>query len=499
VGKNSLDDAQSGTARTLVLFGASGDLARRMLLPSLYSLHREGLLDDQFRIIASARGPMDGDGFKGAAAEALKQFLPADQIDGSDLETFLKRLHFVAVDITDQSSFNAIAQKLDELGGGDPAIFLSTSPALYPNAIAGLKAAGLTGRKSRIALEKPIGHDLASSRAINDAVKSVFDEDQTYRIDHYLGKETVQNLLALRFANVLFEPLWNNDHIDHIQISGAETVGLEGRTGFYDDTGALRDMVQNHLLQLVSLIAMEPPTSFDAASVRNEKVKVLRALRPIGRDEVATHSAIGQYAAGTIGGAPVPGYRDELGGPSDTETFVALKMHIDNWRWKGVPFYLRTGKRLPARRSEILIQFKSVPHSIFGGPKAGHGNGLAPNKLLIRLQPNESIRLLVMVKEPGLDHASISLREVSLDLSLADAFTAGRPRISYERLLLDFLNGDPTLFVRRDEVEAQWDWIDAVRDGWAHHGMTPEPYASGEWGPASANALTEQDGVHWHD
>jgi len=504
VGNNSLDSAQSGTARTLVLFGASGDLARRMLLPSLYSLQREGLLDNDFRIIASARGPMDQDGFQTAAAEALKQFLPADQIDGSDLERFLERLHFVPVDITDPSSFNAIAQKLDDLelgdlGGGDPAIFLSTSPALYPGAIAGLKAAGLTGLKSRIALEKPIGHDLASSRIINDAVKTVFDEEQIYRIDHYLGKETVQNLLALRFANVLFEPLWNNDHIDHIQISGAETVGLEGRTGFYDDTGALRDMVQNHLLQLVSLIAMEPPTSFDAASVRNEKVKVLRALRPIGRDEVTTHSAIGQYEAGTIDGATVSGYGDDLGKPSDTETFVALKMHIDNWRWKGVPFYLRTGKRLPTRRSEILVQFKSVPHSIFGGPEAGKGNGLAPNKLLIRLQPNESIRLLVMVKEPGLDNAGIQLREVPLDLSLADAFTAGRPRISYERLLLDFLNGDPTLFVRRDEVEAQWDWIDAVRDGWAHHDMTPERYAAGEWGPASANALTEQDGVRWHD
>jgi glucose-6-phosphate 1-dehydrogenase len=289
--------------------------------------------------------------------------------------------------------------------------------------------------------------------------------------------------------------LWNATGIDHVQITVSEAVGLEGRAGFYDGMGALRDMAQNHMLQLLALVALEPPAQFDAAAIRDEKVKVLRSLRAIDNSSITSHSVIGQYGSGAIAGSPVPGYLEELGGASNTETFVALKAHIDNWRWKGVPFYLRTGKRLPTRHSEIVIQFKAVPHSIF----ASRGALTQPNKLVIRLQPQENIRLLMMAKVPGLDRDGIRLREVPLDLSLTDAFTGSRRRIAYERLLLDLIEGDPTLFVRRDEVEAQWAWIDAIRSGWAAHGMAPKAYAAGTWGPSAGIALTERDGVTWHD
>ena len=323
----------------------------------------------------------------------------------------------------------------------------------------------------------------------------MFKESQTFRIDHYLGKETVQNLLALRFGNALFEPLWNAQGIDHVQITVAETVGLEGRLGFYDDAGALRDMVQNHMLQLLALVAMEPPARFDATAVRDEKVKVLRSLRPIDAQTATTHTVIGQYASGAVGGQPVAGYAEELGHPSATETFVALKAHVENWRWKNVPFYLRTGKRLPTRKTEIFIQFNDVPHSIF----SGSGAKLAANKLIIGLQPEENIRLELMTKEPGLGHTGMRLREVPLDISLPNAFAEFRRRIAYERLLLDLLAGDPTLFVRRDEVEAQWTWIDAIRAGWKADAMEPKAYGAGTWGPSAAIALTERDGVTWHD
>jgi glucose-6-phosphate 1-dehydrogenase len=336
---------------------------------------------------------------------------------------------------------------------------------------------------------------MASSREINDAVGAVFPEERIFRIDHYLGKETVQNLLALRFANSLFEPLWREGGIDHVQSTVSETVGLEGRVGFYDGAGAIRDMVQNHMLQLLALVAMEPPAQFNATAVRDEKVKVLRSLRLIDRATAASHSVIGQYGPGAVAGGPVPGYTQELDKPSDTETFVALKVNIDNWRWKGVPFYLRTGKRLPSRQSEIFIQFKGVPHSIFDG----RGAVLQPNRLIIRLQPDENVRLLLMAKEPGLDRDGIRLREVPLDISMPNAFADSRRRIAYERLLLDLVEGDQTLFVRRDEVEAQWEWIDAIRDGWAANGMKPKPYTAGTWGPSAAIALTERDGVTWHE
>jgi len=478
---------------TLLLFGATGDLAHRMLLPSLYGLHADGLLPENFRIVCTARSELNDEQFRASAVEALKEHVPGNFYDPKTALVFSRRLTYVPLDATKPEGFARLAETVDPDKG--LAIFLSTAPTLFKQTIDGLASAGITGPRVRLALEKPLGSDLASSREINDAVAAAFPEERTFRIDHYLGKETVQNLLALRFANSAFEPLWNSAHIDHVQITVAETVGLEDRGGYYDSAGALRDMVQNHMLQLVALVAMEPPAEFDATSVRDEKVKVLRSLRPIVADDVSEHVVTGQYGAGAVGGQPVKSYVEELGKESATETFVALKAHLDNWRWAGVPFYLRTGKRMAERKTEIFIQFKCVPHSIF----ASRGARTQPNKLLISIQPEENIRLLVMAKTPGLDREGIRLREVPLDVGMANAFADARRRIAYERLLLDLIDGDPTLFVRRDEVEAQWQWIDQVRAAWNEAGLTPKPYGAGSWGPSAAIALTERDGVHWHD
>lgn len=483
------------TADSLLLFGATGDLAQRMLLPSLYALHADRLLPSDLEILGSARADLSDDDFRNLADAALAKHLPTDRRRSGANMDFLKRLRYVSVDASRPESLGSLSKALRNGGTPTAAFLLSTAPSLFQSTIAGLQRAGLTGERTRVALEKPLGHDLASFRTINDAVLAAFPEERTFRIDHYLGKETVQNLLALRFGNRLFEPLWNASGVDHIQITVSETVGLEARGGFYDDAGALRDMMQSHMLQLLALVAMEPPAHFNATEVRDEKVKVLRSLRAIDRETAATHSVVGQYGAGVVRGAPVPSYVEELGAPSSTETFVALKAHVDNWRWKGVPFYLRTGKRLANRQSEIFIQLRQVPHSIF----ESMGALVQSNKVIIRLQPEENICLLVMAKEPGLDRDGIRLREVPLDLSLTSAFAGERRRIAYERLLLDFIEGDPTLFVRRDEVEAQWEWIDAIREGWASHQMRPQVYAAGTWGPSEAVGLTERDGVRWHD
>jgi glucose-6-phosphate 1-dehydrogenase len=478
----------------LLLFGATGDLARRMLVPSLYGLHADGLLPPDLVLIATARSELDEEGFRSRMATALRDALPAEFYDEQQVESLLKRFRYVAADATEPSGFGRLAQAVGEarerLG-----IFLSTAPALFEPTIEGLAGAGLTGPGARIALEKPLGTDLGSSRAINDAVARHFPEERTFRVDHYLGKETVQNLLALRFANLLFEPLWNAAHIDHVQISVLEEVGLEGRADYYEGTGALRDMVQNHMLQMLALVAMEPPAAFNAAAVRDEKVKVLRALRPFTASEAHSRSVAGQYGPGTSGGEAAPGYAEELGRNSATETFVALRAHVDNWRWKHVPFFLRTGKRLHARRTEIVIQFKRVPHSIF----AGAGASEQPNGLIISLQPEENIRLELMAKTPGLDRGGVRLREVPLDIGLSNAFSEYRRRIAYERLLLDLVEGDSTLFVRRDEIEAQWAWIDSVRRAWEEAGTVPAAYPAGSWGPPAADALIAQDGRRWHE
>jgi len=483
-------------ADRLLLFGATGDLSRRKLLPSLCALSADGLLPENLAIIGTARSDLDDAGFRDMAREALEEFLPAER--RGSMASFLNRLSYQPLDASTLDGFDALAAKVAEAGesesDGGIAIFLSTAPSLFGPTIAGLEHAGLTGDRVRMCLEKPLGTDLASSAQINDAVAAAFPEDRIFRIDHYLGKETVQNLLALRFANILFEPIWNSNVIEHVQITVAETVGLEGRT-FYDEAGALRDMVQNHMLQLLALVAMEPPTSFDATAVRDEKVKVLRALRPALANETVT----GQYRAGAVNGSAVPGYDEELGSASDTETFTAIKAHVDNWRWKGVPFYLRTGKRLPERVTEILVQFRCVPHSIFEGAHAAGSGGLHPNKLLIGIQPEENITLSLMAKVPGLDEDGVRLREVPLEIAMPDAFAEGQRRIAYERLLLDLIKGDQTLFVRRDEVEAQWEWVDAIRAEWEANALTPKTYTAGSWGPNAAIALTERDGVSWHE
>ena len=481
-------------ASTLILFGATGDLAARMLLPSLYGLDNDGLLPPDLRIFATARSEHDDESFRAHARRALKEHVPASFFDDAVADRFLERLHYVPLDARDPEGFKRLAAAVGD-GGGEIAIFLSTAPSLFKPTIDNLAAAGLAGEHVRMALEKPLGTDLASSREINDAVASAFPEERTFRIDHYLGKETVQNLLALRFANVIFEPLWNARAIDHVQITVAETIGLEGRGDYYDSAGALRDMVQNHMLQLLALVAMEPPASFDATAVRDEKVKVLRSLRPVTPEDIELQAVTGQYGSGAVGGQPVPAYAEELGRQSGTETFVAIKANVENWRWAGVPFYLRTGKRMPERRTEIVIQFKCVPHSMF----ASRGASSHPNRLVIAIQPEENIRLELMAKAPGLDRGGIRLREVPLDIRLPDAFADTRRRIAYERLLLDLIEGDPTLFVRRDEVEAQWQWIDGVRAALEAAGVTPRAYGAGTWGPSAAIALAERNGVSWND
>ena len=478
----------SFTADRLLLFGATGDLAQRMLLPSLFALDADELLAPGLKIIGTARSAMSDSEYRNFARAALEKYLPADR--RGRMADFLNRLAYQTLDATEVEGYADLAAKVGQPERG-LAIFLSTAPSLFGPTIKGLQGAGLTGDNVRMCLEKPLGIDLATSREINDAVAGAFPESRIFRIDHYLGKETVQNLLALRFANLMFEPLWNAAHIDHVQITVAETVGLEGRVAFYDDAGAIRDMVQNHMLQLLALVAMEPPAHFDATAVRDEKVKVLRALRKV----VAGETVTGQYRAGAIGGQAVPGYDEELGKESDTETFVAIKAHVDNWRWKGVPFYLRTGKRLPRRVTEIVIQFRCVPHSIF----AGKGATMQPNRLVIGIQPEENITLSLMAKVPGLDREGIRLRQVPLNIAMPDAFSGAVRRIAYERLLLDLVEGDQTLFVRRDEVEAQWEWVDSIRALWSEEDLTPKTYTAGSWGPSAAIALAERGGVTWHE
>jgi glucose-6-phosphate 1-dehydrogenase len=478
----------------LLLFGATGDLAQRMLLPSLYGLHADALLPDALTITGAARSEHDDASYRDFARAALDKYLPADRKDAAQVDSFVARLGYRSMDMSQPGQFRPLADKVGDVSGG-LAIYLSTAPSLFDDAITGLEQVGLTGQTVRIGLEKPLGYDLASSREINDAVARVFPEERTFRIDHYLGKETVQNILALRFGNSFFEPVWNARGIDNVQITIAETVGLEDRAGYYDGAGALRDMVANHILQLLALVAMEPPARFDGTAIRDEKAKVFHSLRLITPEETPRVTVTGQYGPGAVKGEIVRGYVDELGKPSGTETFVAIKAHVDNWRWQGVPFYLRTGKRMATRRSEIAVQFKPVPHSMF----SGKGGTLQPNTLVIRLQPEEYVQLLVMAKEPGLDRDGVRLREVPLNLSLDHEFEGSRRRIAYERLLLDLIEGDQTLFVRRDEVEAQWTWIDAIRAGWAANGTRPKGYGAGSWGPSTAVALTERDGVTWQD
>jgi glucose-6-phosphate 1-dehydrogenase len=477
--------------KAFVIFGATGDLARTMLFPSLYFLDADGLLPAELVIIGSGRSAIEHGTFVEQLHNTLAERVGAPFSEGV-WSRFSQRISYVAGDATKDDVYKTIAGKLHNMA--EIVFYLAVSPDFFGAIAQRLKSAGLAHKNARIAVEKPLGHDLQSCLLIEKSLEDAFTEDRIFRVDHYLGKETVQNLLALRFANTLFEPLWNKDSIEHVQITVAETVGAGGRWSYYDHYGALRDIVQNHLLQLVCLIAMEPPANLQPDSVRNEKVKVIRSLRPIGADEVERMTVRGQYIKGYSDGGAVPGYTQEKdGGQSDTETFVALAANIDNWRWAGVPFYLRTGKRMAERSTLVVVQFKPVPHSIFSR------RGLVANRLTIRLQPEEEISLSLMNKTPSLDQGGMELKPLSLNLNLIDAYKKTRRRIAYERLLMDALAGNQTLFVRRDETEAAWAWIDAIADGWKARDMKPLPYAAGTSGPSAQYALTERHGDSWVD
>ena len=477
----------------LVVFGGTGDLAMRKLLPGLYHRDSDGQLPESCRILGAARTELSHEAYLAQVEAALRQFV-GEALDPEVLGRFLGRVGYVHVDALGEAGWSELAARLGEAPQRVRVFYLATSPDLFGPICRRLAAAGAVTPLTRVVLEKPLGKDLASAQAINDEVAEVFAEEQTYRIDHYLGKETVQNLLTLRFANFLFEPLWNANAIDHVQITVAESLGVGERVGYYDRSGALRDMVQNHILQLLCLVAMEPPTTYTADSVRDEKLKVLRALKPIGAREVTRETVRGQYRAGAAAGRTVPGYLDELPGgqPSRTETFVALKAEVENWRWAGVPFYLRTGKRLPTRVSEIVIQFREVPHPIFP-VSAGQ---IEPNRLVIRLQPDDGIQLALMAKDPG--PGGMRLRMAPLDIRFADAFKVRYPD-AYERLLMDVVRGNATLFMRRDEVEAAWRWVEPILEAWGQSDEPPKPYLAGSWGPTAAIALIARDGRAWFE
>ena len=475
----------------LVIFGGTGDLALRKLLPAMYHRVADGQVTGDSRIIAASRGDVSRDTYLHEVEQALRSNLPDDEFRDDQWADLRERIHYVQCDAFAPDQWGALVEVLAGHEDRVRVTYLATAPALFGPLSQGLKQNGLITETSRIVLEKPLGHDYASACKINNEVGECFAENQIYRIDHYLGKETVQNLLALSFANSLFEPLWRRGAIDHVQMTVAEDLGVEGRVEYYDKIGALRDMVQNHLMQLVCLVAMEAPSSLDHDSVRDEKIKVLRALRPISGDQLRSNTVRAQYKAGAINGTTVPGYLEELGGiESTTETFVALKLEIDNWRWSNVPFYVRTGKRLPAKHSEIVIEFQDVPHSIFPEQRFE----VQSNRLTIRLQPDEGVQLSVMAKEPG--PGGFDLRPVALDLSFEEAFGIRYPD-AYERLLMEVLRGNPALFMRRDEVEAAWHFIDSIIDGWEKTNHKVESYVAGSWGPTGASSLLDRDGRTW--
>ena len=472
----------------LVIFGGVGDLSVRKLLPALYMAHLHNNLPEETRIHALGRQSWDRAAFLNFIQEKVRGFIGEKAYTDEAWATFVRRLTYGCVDATDPASFQGLKAEMQP--GSDRVYYLATAPSLFVGICANLQSAGLIDERARVVLEKPLGHDLASARQINNDVAQYFEEHQVFRIDHYLGKETVQNLMVLRFGNSIFEPLWRSPQIKSIQITVAESVGVGSRAGFYDGTGAMRDMVQNHLLQLLCIVAMEPPVSLDPDAVRDEKLKVLRSLRPMTVADVARDTVRGQYTAGASGGEAALGYLQEENIPEDsgTETFVALKAHINNWRWANVPIFLRTGKRMAARQSEIVIEFADLPFTIFND--SAHKS---VNRLLIRLQPEEHIQLQMMAKEPG---SGMKLRPVSLNLDLESAFT-GRRAEAYERLLIDVIKGRLTHFMRRDELEAAWAWVEPIIDGWQQLGEKPKPYTAGSWGPAASSALMAREGSSW--
>ena len=486
----------------LVLFGVTGDLSRKKLMPAVYDLANRGLLPPGFSLVGFARRDWEDEDFAQVTHDAVKEHARTPFND-TVWQQLSEGIRFVPGEFADDAAFDRLAQTVAQLDtergtGGNYAFYLSVPPKFFPNVVAQLKRSGLSSPPEgpgghrpwrRVVIEKPFGHDLASARQLNEIVNSVFGSDSVFRIDHYLGKETVQNILALRFANTLYEPIWNRGYVDHVQITMAEDIGIGGRAGYYDGIGAARDVIQNHLMQLLALTAMEEPVSFDAAALRAEKEKILSAVRL--PEDLATGTARGQYAAGWQGGIEVPGFLEEDGIPPDshTETYAAVKLGVDTRRWAGVPFYLRTGKRLPRRMTEIALMFQRAPHLPFN---ATDTKELGHNALVIRVQPDEGVTVRFGSKVPG---SAMEVRDVNMDFAYGESFTENSPE-AYERLLLDVLIGDPPLFPRRQEVELSWEVLDPVEQFWAEHGK-PDQYPAGSTGPASADALMARDGRTW--
>jgi glucose-6-phosphate 1-dehydrogenase len=487
---------------TVVLFGASGDLAKRKVIPAMYELAQHNALGERYAIVGFARTPMTHESFRSMVGEAAKTIGEVGPIDPPKWDAFAENLYYTAGDYGDEQAYAQLAKCLAELAerkqlGGNRLFYLSTPPEVYPSIVEQLGRAGLnrpTKEKSwvRIIIEKPFGRDLATAKELNKIVLNVFEEKQVYRIDHYLGKDTVQNLLVLRFGNGIFEPLWNRNYVDHVQITASETLGVERRGGFYETAGALRDMIQSHCLQLTSLVSVEPPASFDATSVRNEKLKVLQSIRPFNLEMVAQWVVRGQYAPGKVGDKVLPGYREEHGvNPnSRTETFVAMRLLIDNWRWAGVPIYMRTGKRLAKRSTEIMIQFKCAPHIVFRERR------VEPNRLILNIQPDEGISVSFSAKKPGTE---MNIGNVNMNFSYLEEF-GGASRSAYATLLNDCVRGDATLFDRGDSVEAAWSLIEPILDVWSAAKTATVPlYPSGSWGPKESDQLLERDGRQWYN
>jgi len=478
----------------LVLFGGTGDLTWRKLMPALFQAFRHGKLPPGGRILAVARDERSDDDYRAFIRERFVEVEPAKRPSDAEFARFAEMLHYRRMDLSQPAHYAGLKAWLDARGADTTVLYLATSPNLFPVVCAQLGAAGLNGPGVRVVLEKPLGQDLASAQEINRVVRAAFAEQQAFRIDHYLGKPAVQNLMALRFGNALFEPLWRRESIANIQITLAEHLGVGTRGDYYDHTGALRDMVQNHALQLLTMIAMEPPPTSDADAIRDEKLKVLRSLKPFTADGVARDVVRGQYRAGTVAGQAVPGYADEPKVPagSHCETFVALRTEVQNWRWAGVPFYLRTGKRLAARQAQIVVNFREVPHPIFAGSARA-------NKLVIKLQPEDGLELhLLAAKGAATSHPGEQLAPVSLDLDFDKAFASERVG-AYERLLMDAIAGRLNLFVRSDEQEQAWRWVEPVLQAWRQDPNGPRPYAAGTWGPPAASALVARDGFAWDE
>jgi len=484
----------------VIIFGASGDLTKRKLVPALYRLTQERLLPAEFAIIGFARSPMSHEDFRAKMKDAIVTYSEAKRVDEAVWESFAKGIFYVSGDVNDAAAYRKISELLDQVDrergtAGNRVFYLSTSPSLYAEAVQQLGSAGLAKPENkgwtRIIIEKPFGHDLASAKGLNVEVAKVFDEDQVYRIDHYLGKETVQNLMVFRFANGIFEPIWNRRYIDHVQITNAEAIGVEGRGGYYDTAGVLRDMIQNHVFQVLSLVAMEPPINLGANAVRDEKIKAMQAVRPIPPDKVDDFVVHGQYIAGAVAGKPAGGYRDEkdVAPNSQTDTFAAVKLYFDNWRWADVPFYLRSGKRMPKRVTDIAIQFRKAPLQLFKSVQ----QEMEPNVLVIRVQPDEGITLRIGAKVPG---QATRIRWVNMDFRYGASFGVASPE-AYERLLLDCILGDSTLYARRDMTERGWEIVMPILEAWQNSKKEIPKYEAGTWGPAEADELIERDGRVW--